>query len=137
MIPAILADRGRAAMPEARVAASAVVLPSLSRRSLLSGLVATSASATPSIALPAPSDPDAELSALMRAFEQARAGYEAAQRYYNDCEGRYFDLKPEAPEALTIRGPLGHLLTTKWDMWRACELRSEERRVGKECRSRW
>lgn len=60
----------------------------------------------------------------MRAFDEARTAYEAAQRYYNDCEGRYFDLKPDAPEALTIRGPLGHLLATKWDMWRARELRS-------------
>src|SRR3954471_19589862 len=101
-------------MPDARVAASAIALPSLTRRSLLGGLVATSANPIPSAALPAAPDPEAELSALLRAFEQARAAYEAAQSYYNDCEGRYFDLKPEAPEALTIRGPLGHLLSTKW-----------------------
>src|SRR4051794_10052369 len=109
-------------MPDARVAASAIVLPSLTRRSLLGGLVVTSASPIPSTTLPAPPDPDVALANLMRAFEQARAAYEAAQSYYNDCEGRYFDLKPKPPEALTIRGPLGHLLTTKWDVWRACEL---------------
>jgi hypothetical protein len=115
-------------MPDARVAATAIALPALSRRSLLSGLAATSAGPIPSATLPAPvvvtpADPDPELSALMRAFEEARTAYESAQRYYNDCEGRYFDLKPDPPEALTIRGPLGHLLATKWDMWRACELR--------------
>lgn len=116
-------------MPGARVAASAIALPSLTRRSLLGGLAVAPASLTPWSTLPAPAtaipaDPDAALIDLMRTFEQARAAYEAAQRTYNDCEGRYFDLKPAPPEALTIRGSLGHLLTTKRDMWRACELRA-------------
>src|SRR4051812_40688353 len=110
-------------MPNARVAANAVALPSLTRRSLLAGLAASSGLSTPA-ALPASTSPDSALADLLRAFEQARAAYETAQRHYNDCEGRYFDLKPKAPEALTVRGPLGHLLSTKWDMWRACELRS-------------
>jgi hypothetical protein len=98
-------------------------MPSLTRRSLLVGLAASSGVGAPAV-LPAPNDPDAALTALMRAFEQARAAYEAAQRHYNDCEGRYFDLKPDPPEALTIRGPLGHLHTSQYDVWRACELRA-------------
>jgi hypothetical protein len=111
-------------MPNARVAATAIALPSLTRRSLLAGLAATPASISPSVALPATTVPDAALFDLMRAFEQACAAYETAQRHYNDCEGRYFDLKPDPPEALTIRGPLGHLHTGKYDVWRACELRA-------------
>jgi hypothetical protein len=112
-------------MPDARVAASVVALPSLTRRTVLIGLAAASTGGSAPAALPHPlTSPDATLTVLLRAFEQARAAYEAAQSYYNDCEGRYFDLKPQPPEALTIRGPLGHLLTTKWDMWRARELRS-------------
>jgi hypothetical protein len=102
-------------------------MTSLTRRSLLGGLAATSASVSTTAALPAQAsnlDPDSALFDLMRAFEQARAAYETAQRHYNDCEGRYFDLKPKAPEALTIRGPLGHLHSSKYDVWRARELRA-------------
>jgi hypothetical protein len=101
-------------------------VPSLTRRSLLVGLAASSGVSAPA-AVPAQAsnlDPDSALTALMRAFEQARAAYETAQRHYNDCEGRYFDLKPKAPEALTIRGPLGHLNSSQYDVWRACELRA-------------
>jgi hypothetical protein len=99
-------------------------MPSLTRRSLLVGLAASSGLST-AAAVPAAAtqDPDTALADLMRAFEQARATYETAQRHYNDCEGRYFDLKPKAPEALTIRGPLGHLLHDKFDEWRASALR--------------
>lgn len=112
-------------MPNARVAASAIPMPSLTRRSLLGGLAATSANVSTAVALPsATTDPDSSLAALMRAFEQARAAYETAQRHYNDCEGRYFDRKPKAPEALTIRGPLGHLHSSKYDVWCACQLRA-------------
>jgi hypothetical protein len=113
-------------MPNARVAATAIALPSLTRRSLLAGLAASSGLST-TAALPSAAtdpDPDAALNTLMLAFEQARAVYEAAQRHYNECEGRYFDRKPKAPEALTIRGPLGHLHSSKYDIWRACELRA-------------
>jgi hypothetical protein len=94
-------------MPNARVAATAIALPSLTRRSLLAGLAATSASISAPTSLPATTIPHSALFDLMRAFEQARAAYDAAQRHYNDCEGRYFDRKPKAPETLTIRGPLG------------------------------
>jgi hypothetical protein len=97
-------------------------MPSLTRRSLLVGLAASSGLST-TAALPATTNPDSPLADLMRAFEQARAAYEAARRHYNDCEGRYFDLKPKAPEALTIRGTLGHLLRDKFDVWRASALR--------------
>lgn len=101
-------------------------MPSLTRRSLLVGLAASSDLST-AAALPAQAsnlDPDSALTDLMRAFEQARAAYETAQCQYNDCEGRYFDLKPKAPEALTIRGPLGHLHSCQYDIWRACQLRA-------------
>jgi hypothetical protein len=100
-------------------------MPSLTRRSLLVGLAASSG-AGPPVALPgqATVDLDSALTALMHAFEQARAAYETAQRHYNDCEGRYFDRKPQTPEALTIRGPLGHLHSSKYDIWRACQLRA-------------
>jgi hypothetical protein len=111
-------------MPNARVAATAIALPSLTRRSLLAGLAATSASISAPTSLPATTIPDSALFDLMRAFEQARTAYEAAQRHYNDCEGRYFDLKPKAPEARTVRGPLGHLHSSQYDIWRACQLRA-------------
>lgn len=111
-------------MPNACVAANEIALPTLTRRSFLVGLAATSTNASAPAALPyATTDPDAALTDLMRAFEQALAAYETAQRHYNDCEGRYFDLKPKPPEALTIRGPLGHLLQDKFDVWRASALR--------------
>lgn len=111
-------------MPNARVAASDLALPSLTRRSLLVGLAAASTnSGAPVVPAQATLDPDAALTALERTFDQSIAAYETAQRCYTDCEGRYFDLKPKAPEALTIRGPLGHLLDSKWDVWRAAALR--------------
>ena len=111
-------------MPSARVAASAIALPSLTRRSLLAGLATSAVPGTPAGALPTPPDPDAALTALMRAFDAARAAYDIAQRHYNDCEGHYFDLKPDPPEALTICGPLGHLHSSPYDVWRACQLRA-------------
>lgn len=111
-------------MPDARVAASDAVLPSLTRRSLLAGLAATSAVPGAPAALPTPPDSDAALADLMRAFDEARTTYEIAQHHYNDCEGRYFDLKPDPPETLTIGGPLGHLHSSQYDIWRACQLRA-------------
>jgi hypothetical protein len=98
-------------------------MPSFTRRSLLVGLAATSTSVSVPFAEATP-DPDSALANLMRAFEQARTAYETAQRHYNACEGRYFDRKPKAPEALTIRGPLGHLHSSQYDVWRACQLRA-------------
>jgi hypothetical protein len=98
-------------------------MPSFTRRSLLVGLAATSTSVSVPFAEATP-DPDSALANLMRAFEQDRTAYETAQRHYNACEGRYFDRKPKAPEALTIRGPLGHLHSSQYDVWRACQLRA-------------
>ena len=112
-------------MPDARVAATAIASPSLPRRTVLLGLAAASGGASvPPLPTQAAIDPDSPLIALMHAFEHARSAYEAAQCHYNDCEGRYFDLKPEPPETLTIRGPLGHLHSSKYDVWRACQLRA-------------
>ena len=39
--------------------------------------------------------------------------------------------------ALNIDAPVGVVTPDLWEMIRAQKQRSEERRVGKECRSRW
>ena len=111
-------------MPNLRVPANAASLPWLTRRNVLLGIAAASASAGVSVDISrAAGDPNAELIALMRTFDRAVATYETAQRYYNDCERRYFALRPKPPVALTIRGPLGHLLDDRWSVWRAAALR--------------
>lgn len=111
-------------MPNPCVPASAVALPSLTRRNLLLGLAAASTGAgVPAGLARAAGDADAALTALMGTFEQSLAAYETARRYYNICERRYFDLHPDPPKALTVRGRLGHLLYSRWDVWQAADLR--------------
>jgi hypothetical protein len=109
-------------MPNARVPANAVALPSLSRRSLLAGIAAASTAGMRAAAAQT-STPDAKLCALQRTFEEAVAAHKIAQRRYCDCETRYFALKPKPPEELTIDGPLGRLLANQWDVVRTITLR--------------
>jgi hypothetical protein len=102
------------------LSANAPRLPAVTRRGFLAG----SASAT--LAMPhaaATQSHDTELTALSVAFEQALGTYQVAQRHFNDCETRYFDLQPPRPAALTSAGPLGHLLLRDWYSWSAAELR--------------
>jgi hypothetical protein len=94
-------------------------LPALTRR----GFLGTAAAATVVAPRAAATHTEPELTALGLRFEQALAVYESAQRRFNDCEGRYFDLKPPRPAALTSAGPLGHLLLHDWWSWSAKELR--------------
>lgn len=105
-------------MPNTFVSANASRLPALTRRRFLAGSAA--ASLAPRAAA---TQPDAQLTALASAFEQALAAYEAAQCHFNVCEHRYFDLLPPRPAALTTAGPLGHLLDREWDYWDVRELR--------------
>ncbi len=99
----------------------------MTRRGLLIGVAAastTSAAAVAPVATSHPAaNPEAELLALQRTFDEAVAAYWTAQRHYGDCETRYFALRPEPPAALTIDGPLGGLLRDKWDVWRLKALR--------------
>jgi hypothetical protein len=106
-------------MPKHSTSANAVRLPALTRRGFLTG----SAAATRAPTQVAATRADAELTALGRQFEQALETYAAAQRRFNDCEARYFDLKPPRPAALTQQGPLGHLIELDRDYWTARELR--------------
>jgi hypothetical protein len=107
-------------MPKHSASANALRLPALTRRGFLAGSVAATLAPTRAAATRA----DAELTALGRQFEQALATYAAAQRRFNDCERRYFDLNPQRPAALTQAGPLGHLIERDWDYWTARELRA-------------
>jgi hypothetical protein len=109
-------------MPNARVAADAVALPSLTRRGLLVGL-ASGVAAGSAGSGPAAANAEPELTALGVAFDQSLAAHEATRQHYNDCENRYFDHSPMPPDELTLEGPLGHLLDTRWSIWSARELR--------------
>jgi len=109
-------------MPNLPVSAKGSPLPAFTRRGLLT---ATASMAASTLMPPAgqATQPDAELTALGRRFEQAIAAHEAAQRHFNDCERRYLDECPDIPHALTHEGALGHLIRD-WDYWRARELRA-------------
>jgi hypothetical protein len=107
-------------MPKSSPSANAPRLPALTRRDFLAGSAAATL-ATPQATATQSHDP--ELTALSTEFEQALATYETAQRAFNDCERRYFDLQPPRPAALTSAGPLGHLLMRDWCSWSAAELR--------------
>ena len=109
-------------MPNARVTADAVALPSLTRRGLLVGLASGVAAGSTGIGAAA-ANAEPEFTALGAAFDQSFAAHEAARRHYNDCESRYFDLSPMPPNELTFEGPLGDLLDTRWSIWSARELR--------------
>lgn len=105
-------------MPKAMLSANAPRLPALTRRSFLG-----TAAATLTAPRAAATQAEPELTALGLRFEQALSVYEAAQRRFNDCEGRYFGRKPPCPAALTSAGPLGHLLLHDGWSWSAKELR--------------
>jgi hypothetical protein len=105
-------------MPKATLSADAPRLPALTRRGFLGTAAATLI--TPQAAA---TQTESELTALGLRFEQALSVYEAAQRRFNDCEGRYFGRKPPRPAALTSAGPLGHLLPHDGWSWSAKELR--------------
>lgn len=107
-------------MPKASLSAHAPALPALTRRGFLAG----SAAATLAPATAAATQTDPELTALALQFEQALLAYAAAQRRFNDCEARTFDLDPPCPVALTQQGPLGHRLARDWEWRSARELRA-------------
>lgn len=82
---------------------------------------------------------DPELFDLQQTFAQVLDAYEAARMHYNQCEKLYFASRPRPPEALTERGPLGHLLPS-WLHWSAAELRQilknpEHRELWDEARA--
>jgi hypothetical protein len=115
-------------MPNLRVPANAVLLPSPSRRELLAGTAAAAATAligkdararTPHAGVVAP---DAELVGLKQTFAHALDAYEVARRRYNRCEKRYFARCPCVPKALTKKGSLGRSLPS-WSHWSAADLR--------------
>jgi hypothetical protein len=96
----------------------------LSRRSLLVGTAASAG--TSALGAGSPDvigiDLDVELLDLQQTFARALDAYKAARDHYNHCEDQYFARRPCVPEALTERGPLGHLLPS-WLHWSAAELR--------------
>ena len=107
----------------------------VTRRTLIAGTASLAATA---LARAAPlmrptQEPDAELTALGRRFEQALGVHEAAQRAFNDCERCYLRDCPDPPDSLTSAGPLGGLLRHKDSWWTARELggllRDEEHRA--------
>lgn len=110
-------------MPDSPV--SAKQLSALSRRAVLGGLaiapLTVQAQAGPTLP---PTRPDPQLTALGVRFEQAVSVQQAAQRHFNDCEGRYLDQCPEVPPELTRAGALGEYLSHEWCYWTSCELRA-------------
>ncbi|MGB9369625.1 MAG: hypothetical protein WCE79_26830 [Xanthobacteraceae bacterium] len=107
----------------------------VTRRNLLTGTASLAAAAlAPAAPLARPTqEPDGELTALGRRFEQARGVHEAAQRAFNDCERRYLQDCPDPPDSLTSAGALGAFLRHKDSWWSARELRGllrdDERRA--------
>ena len=105
----------------------------LTRRGLFSGTASLAATALASAALALPTQAEPELTALGARFEQALAAYEAAQRYFNECEERFLAECPDPPEALTPAGPLGNWLKHDWMYWTARELRAFLRDPERQC----
>jgi hypothetical protein len=107
----------------------------IARRTLMTGTASLAATAlAPAAPLARPTqEPDAELTALGRRFEQALGIHEAAQRAFNDCERRYLQDCPDPPDILRSAGGLGAFLRHKDSWWSARELRGllrdEERRA--------
>jgi hypothetical protein len=101
-----------------------VIQHELSRRSLLVGTTASAGTSALKADLFGATgiSPDAELLPLQQIFAQALDAYQAAREHYNQCEDLYFARRPRVPQALTERGPLGHMLPS-WLHWSAAELR--------------
>jgi hypothetical protein len=79
-------------MPKTSIPARGDRLPALTRRSLLAGAAAVTATVSGvTQALPA-SAPDSALAALEREFAQGLITFEAAHKRYSACEKRYFAL---------------------------------------------
>jgi hypothetical protein len=95
----------------------------LTRRSLFAGTASLAATALVPAAHAAPTQDDAELTALGLKFEQALGVHHAAQRHFNACERRYLSEGPDPPPVLTEAGTLGRLLRIKGSWWSARELR--------------
>ena len=77
--------------------------------------------------------------ANMKTASDAFVQFERVQKSYDGISLVVKDLNLAMPrgEFLTMLGPSGSGKTTCLMMLAGFETRSEERRVGKECRSRW